>query len=63
MAFPVPLTIKIWKALCCVVNKIRIRIDKKDIVACHRLGRTDRTIVKFLNRNDAEAVFAKKRRS
>ena len=43
-----------------VVNEIRIKIDKMDIFACHRLERTYRMIVKFLKCKDAEAVFLKK---
>ena len=46
----------------CVVNEIGVKIDRKDIVACHRLGRTDRSIVKLLHLRDAEAGFAKKKK-
>ena len=41
------------------VNDIGVKINKKDIVACHRLERTDRRIVTYLNRKDAETVFPK----
>ena len=40
-----------------LLQKIGINIDKSRIVACHRLGKTDRTIVMFLKRKDAENVY------
>ena len=39
-----------------------VDLDESRIVACHRLGKTDRTIVKFLNRKDAENVFSNRRK-
>ena len=36
---------------------ISVDLDKLRAVPCHRLGKMDRTIVKFLNRKDAENVF------
>ena len=39
-----------------------IGFDKSQIVTCHRLGKTDRTIVKFLNRKDAENVYWNKKK-
>ena len=42
-------------------QKIGIDLDESQIVACHRLGKTDRTIVKFLNRKDAENAYSNKR--
>ena len=45
----------------CLLQEIGIDLDKSQIVACYRLGKTDRTIVKFLNRKDAENVYLKKR--
>ena len=36
-----------------IFSKIGVSIDELDIVACHRLGSTDRTIVKLLNRKNA----------
>ena len=45
----------------CLLQEIGIDLDKSRIVACYRLGKTDRTIVKFLNRKDAENVYLKKR--
>ena len=36
-----------------IFSKIGVNIDELDIAACHRLGSTDRTIVKLLNRKDA----------
>ena len=44
-----------------LLQKIGIDLDESRIVACHRLGKTDRTIVKFLNRKDAENVYLNKR--
>ena len=44
------------------LREIGVDLDKSWIVACHRLGKTDRTIVKFLNRKDAENVFSNKRK-
>ena len=36
--------------------------DENQIIVCHRLDKTDRTIVKFLSCKDAEAVFKKKKK-
>ena len=36
-----------------IFSKIGVNIDEFDIVACQRLGTTDTTIVKLLNRKDA----------
>ena len=36
-----------------IFSKIGVNIDELDIAACHRLGSTDRTIVKLLYRKDA----------
>ena len=44
-----------------LLQEIGINLDKSRIVACHRLGKTDRTIVKFLNRKDAENVYSNKK--
>ena len=41
-------------------SKIVVNINKLDIAACHRLGSTDRTIVKFLNRKDAVKLLENK---
>ena len=43
-----------------LLQEIGINLDKSRIVACHRLGKADRTIVKFLNRKDAENVYSNK---
>ena len=40
-----------------LLQEIGITLDKLCIVACHRLGKTDRRIFKFLNRKDAENVY------
>ena len=45
-----------------LLQEISINLDKSRIVSCHRLGKTDRTIVKFLNRKDAENVYSNKKK-
>ena len=45
-----------------LLQEIGINLDKSRIVACHRLGKTDRTFVKFLNRKDAENVYSNKKK-
>ena len=37
-----------------LLQEIGINLDKLRVVACHRLGKTDRTVVKFLNRKDGD---------
>ena len=44
------------------MQEIGINLDKSRIVACHRLGKTDRTIIKLLNRKDAENVYSNKKK-
>ena len=43
-------------------QEIGINLDKLCIVACHRLGKTDKTIFEFLNRKDAENVYSNKKK-
>ena len=43
-----------------LILKIGVNIDDLDIAACHRLGCTDRTIVKLLNRKDAVKLLENK---
>lgn len=43
-----------------VLQETNVELDRSKIVASHRLGKTDRTIVKFLNRKDAVTVFLNK---
>ena len=45
-----------------LLKGIGIDLDESWIVGCHRLGKTDRTIVKFLNRKDAENVYSNNRK-
>ena len=45
-----------------LLQEIGINLDKSHIIACHRLGKEDRAIVKFLNRKDAEVVYSNKRK-
>ena len=48
--------------ILCLFQEVGTDLDESRIVACHRLGKTDRTIVKFLNRKDAENMYSKKRK-
>ena len=43
-----------------IFSKIGVSIDELDIVASHRLGSTDRTIVKLLNRKDVVELVENK---
>ena len=53
---------KNWK-VCYTCSRVNwIKINKSQIVASHRLGKSERTIVKFLNRKDAENVLANKKK-
>ena len=45
-----------------LLQEIDVDLDKSQIVACHRLGKKDRTIVKFLNRNNIENGYSNQRR-
>ena len=45
-----------------LLQEIGINLDKSRTVAWHRLGKTDRTTVKFLNRKDAENVYSNKKK-
>ena len=45
------------------LEKIGIKLNKSQIGACHRLGKSERTIVKFLKRKDAENILANKKKS
>ena len=45
-----------------IFEKIGISIDKRMIAACHRIGKTTKTIVKFANRKDAELVLKSKKK-
>ena len=43
-----------------LLQEIGISLDKLRIVACRRMGTTDQTIVKLLNRKNAENVYSNK---
>lgn len=43
-------------------EKIGISINKRMIVACHRLGKTTKTIVEFANIKDVELIFKSKKK-
>ena len=45
-----------------LLKEIGIGRDKLRIVACHRLGKINITIAKFLNRKDAENVYSDKKK-
>ena len=45
-----------------LLQNVGIDLDESRIVACHRLGKTDRTIVKFLNKKDAENVYSNQKK-
>ena len=45
-----------------LLQEIGVDLDKSRIAACHRLGKTHKTIVKFLNGKDAGNVFSNKRK-
>ena len=44
------------------LEEIGIKLNKSQIVACHRLGKSGRTTVKFLNRKDAENILTNKKK-
>ena len=48
------------KFLLDLFDGIAVKFDESQMVICHRLGKTDPTVVKFLNCKDAEAVFLRK---
>ena len=48
--------------ILCLLQEIDVDLDESRIVACHRLGKTDRTIITLLNRKDAENVYSNKRK-
>ena len=38
-----------------ILNKIKsVEVNERDIEACHRVGKNDNTIIRFVNRKDAE---------
>ena len=45
-----------------ILQEIGINLDKWRVVDCLRLGKTDRTVVKFLNRKDAKYVCSNKKK-
>ena len=44
-----------------VFKKIGVKIDERDVQACHRLKEKDRTIVKFVNRKDCLEILRVKK--
>ena len=48
--------------ILCLLQEIGINLDKWRVVDCLRLGKTDRTVVKFLIRKDAEYVCSNKKK-
>ena len=49
------------KVVTKIVNKVGISITKRDMQAVHRIGNKGRTIIKFSNRNDCEALLKVRR--
>ena len=43
-----------------VFEKLSVVLETIDIVTCHRLGKTNRVIVKLLNRKDSQYILEKK---
>ena len=43
-----------------IFEKLDVVLEAMDIVACHRLGKTNRVIVKLLNRKDSQYILEKK---
>ena len=43
-----------------IFEKLGVAMEAVQIVACHRLGETDRVIVKLLNRKDTQNVLEEK---
>ena len=44
-----------------IVNKVGINITERDMQAVHRIGKEVRTIIKFANRKDCQALLKVKR--
>lgn len=44
-----------------IVNKVGINITERDMQAVHRIGKEGRTIIKFANRKDCQALLKVKR--
>ena len=45
-----------------LLNKIDVKLTKSNLVACHRLANSDRTIKKVLNRKHTEQITTNKSR-
>ena len=43
-----------------IFEKLDVILEAMDIVACHRLGKINRVIVKFLNRKDSQYILERK---
>ena len=43
-----------------IFEKVGVVLETMDIVACYRLGKTNRVIVKLLNCNDSQYILEKK---
>ena len=43
-----------------IFEKLDIVLEVLDIVACHRLGKKNRVVVKLLNRKDSQCILEKK---
>ena len=49
------------KVVIKVVNKVGVNIAERDVQAVHRIGKEGRTIIKFSNRKDCQALLKVKR--
>ena len=49
------------KVVTKIVNKVGINITERDMQAVHRIGKEGRTIIKFSNRKDCQALLKVKR--
>ena len=49
------------KVVTNIVNKVGINITERDMQAVHRIGKEGRTIIKFSNRKDCQALLKVKR--
>ena len=45
------------KVVAKIVNKVGIHISERDMQAVHRIGKEGRTITKFSNRKDCQALL------
>ena len=49
------------ETFCKIVDKVRVKINDRDIESCHRVGSQGHAIVKFSNRNDCQQLLKVKK--